>query len=37
VNWKKASLANAEIAIEPYKAVKEYKEGLINHKRKMRG
>jgi hypothetical protein len=26
VNWKKAFLANAEIAMEPSKAVKEYKE-----------
>ena len=38
VNWKKAFLANAEIAMEPSKAVKEYKKytyklrGLnINH------
>ena len=29
VNWKKAFLANAEIAMEPSKAVKEYKEELI--------
>ena len=26
VNWKKIFLANAEIAMEPSKAVKEYKE-----------
>jgi len=29
VNWKKTFLANAEIAMEPSKAVKEYKEELI--------
>ena len=29
VNWKKILLANAEIAMEPSKAVKEYKEELI--------
>jgi len=29
VNWKKIFLANAEIAMEPSKAVKEYKEELI--------
>jgi transposase-like protein len=29
VNWKKAPLTNAEIAMEPSKAVKEYKEELI--------
>ena len=29
VNWKKAFLANAEIAMEPSKAVKEYEEELI--------
>jgi putative transposase len=29
VNWKKTLLANAEIAMEPSKAVKEYKEELI--------
>jgi len=29
VNWKKAFLANAEIAMEPSKAVKEYKEELV--------
>ncbi|VVM21942.1 transposase IS3/IS911 family protein [uncultured Gammaproteobacteria bacterium] len=28
-NWKKTFLANAEIAMEPSKAVKEYKEELI--------
>ncbi|WXU00335.1 MAG: IS3 family transposase IS1302 [Catillopecten margaritatus gill symbiont] len=28
-NWKKTFLANAEIAMEPSKAVKEYKEALI--------
>jgi putative transposase len=28
-NWKKAFLANAEIAMEPSKAVKEYKDELI--------
>jgi putative transposase len=28
VNWKKIFLANAEIAMEPSKAVKEYKEEL---------
>jgi transposase-like protein len=27
-NWKKTFLANAEIAMEPSKAVKEYKEEL---------
>jgi hypothetical protein len=27
-NWKKTFLANAEIAMEPSKAVKEYKENL---------
>ena len=31
VNWKKTFLANAEIAMEPSKAVKEYKEELILH------
>jgi hypothetical protein len=30
-NWKKTFLANAEIAMEPSKAVKEYKEELIKH------
>ncbi|VVM24181.1 transposase IS3/IS911 family protein [uncultured Gammaproteobacteria bacterium] len=34
-NWKKTFFANAEIAMEPSKAVKEYKEELINHKSKM--
>jgi hypothetical protein len=29
VNWKNTFLANTEIAMEPSKAVKEYKEGLI--------
>ena len=29
VNWKKTFLANAEIAMEPSKAVKEYKEELV--------
>jgi transposase-like protein len=29
VNWKKTFLANAEIAMEPSKAVKQYKEELI--------
>ena len=29
VNWKKIFLANAEIAMEPSKAVKEYKEGSV--------
>jgi len=29
VNWKKTFLANAEIAMEPSKTVKEYKEELI--------
>ncbi len=29
MNWKKTFLANAEIAMEPSKAVKEYKEELI--------
>ena len=29
VNWKKTFLSNAEIAIEPSKAVKEYKDELI--------
>ena len=29
INWKKTFLANAEIAMEPSKAVKEYKEELI--------
>ena len=29
VNWKKTFLANAEIAMEPSKVVKEYKEELI--------
>jgi hypothetical protein len=29
-NWKKTFLANAEIAMEPSKAVKEYKEELVN-------
>jgi len=29
VNWKKTFLANAEIAMKPSKAVKEYKEELI--------
>jgi putative transposase len=29
VNWKKVFLSNAEIAMEPSKAVKEYKEELI--------
>jgi putative transposase len=29
VNWKKIFLANAEIAMEPSKAVKEYREELI--------
>ena len=29
VNWKKAFLANAEIAMEPSKAIKGYKEELI--------
>jgi len=29
VNWKKIFLANVEITMEPSKAVKEYKEGLI--------
>jgi transposase-like protein len=29
VNWKKIFLANAEIVMEPSKAVKEYKEELI--------
>lgn len=29
VNWKKTFLSNAEIAMEPSKAVKEYKEELI--------
>jgi hypothetical protein len=28
-NWKKTFLANAEIAMEPSKAVKEYKEELV--------
>jgi hypothetical protein len=28
-NWKKTFLANAEIAMDPSKAVKEYKEELI--------
>jgi putative transposase len=28
-NWKKSFLANAEIAMDPSKAVKEYKEELI--------
>jgi putative transposase len=28
-NWKKTFLANAEIAMEPSKAVKEYKDELI--------
>ena len=28
VNWKKTFLANAEIAMEPSKAVKEYKDEL---------
>ena len=35
VNWKKTFLANAEIAMEPSKAVKEYKESLLNHKSRM--
>ena len=35
VNWKKTFLANAEIAMEPSKAVKEYKDSLLNHKSKM--
>jgi len=29
VNWKKTFLANAEIAMEPSKAVKEYREEFI--------
>jgi putative transposase len=29
VNWKRVFLANAEIAMEPSKAVKEYKEELV--------
>ena len=29
MNWKKGFLANAEIAMEPSKAVKEYNEELI--------
>ncbi|CAC9493933.1 Transposase, IS3/IS911 family [uncultured Gammaproteobacteria bacterium] len=29
VNWKNIFLANAEIAMEPSKAVKEYKEGSV--------
>ena len=28
-NWKKTFLANAEIAMEPSKAAKEYKEELV--------
>ncbi len=28
INWKKQFLANAEIAMEPSKAVKEYKEQI---------
>ncbi len=28
-NWKKVFIANAEIAMEPSKAVKEYKDELI--------
>jgi len=34
VNWKKTFLANAEIAMEPSKAVKEYKEELIKSQEK---
>ena len=32
VNWKKTFLANAEIAMEPSKAVKETRKSLLNHK-----
>jgi hypothetical protein len=35
-NWKKTFLANAEIAMEPSKAVKEYKEELIKSRRLLR-
>ncbi len=31
-NWKSIFVANAEIAMEPAKAVKEYKEPLANSK-----
>ena len=34
VNWKRTFLANAEIVIEPSKAVKEYKEELIKSQEK---
>jgi putative transposase len=35
-NWKKTFLANAEIAMEPSKAVKEYKEELIKSQNEIR-
>jgi putative transposase len=34
INWKKQFLANAEIAMEPSKAVKEYKEQIKDLEKK---
>jgi hypothetical protein len=36
-NWKKTFLANAEIAMEPSKAVKEYKEELVKSQKQNDG
>ncbi|NYT27862.1 MAG: hypothetical protein H0A76_08180 [Candidatus Thiodubiliella endoseptemdiera] len=34
-NWKKTFLANAEIAMEPSRRLKNTKKSLLNHKNKM--
>ena len=34
-NWKKAFLDNAEMAMEPAKAIKEYKDEIVELKEKM--
>ncbi|VVM26877.1 hypothetical protein BSPWISOXPB_5558 [uncultured Gammaproteobacteria bacterium] len=34
-NWKKTFLANAEIAMEPPRQLKNTKKSLLNHKSKM--